>query len=380
MNYLPALTSLRFMAAAMIVVHHTHGYFGYGTVLVNTLALDQGVSFFFVLSGFILFYTNRNITSMADALRFLAARIARIWPLHVATLFLTLLFVPQPWGPAGLALGPAFLNATLLQGWIPLPGYFFSFNAVSWSLSTELFFYLSFPALALNWQRTWPWKMALCATASAFMVAAAAAARLPFYDGTASLSIDALVYINPLARIFEFSIGLLAAHLWLTRQTMFSALPAVWATLLEACAVALVFLAMTVLKDAFATAFAHGWISASLLKWLLSAGSGPCFALLAIAFATQRGLLSAVLARRPFVLLGEISFALYMCHQILFRSLTASGTLAAFGPMRWQYAAYWAMALALSYGLFKLVEWPCRRAILVALKAGGRHPIAVPAP
>ena len=52
---LHALTSLRFFAAAMIVVHHTHHYFGYGTDLAMRIALDRGVSFFFVLSGFILF-------------------------------------------------------------------------------------------------------------------------------------------------------------------------------------------------------------------------------------------------------------------------------------------------------------------------------------
>ena len=31
MTYLRALTSLRFFAALLIIVHHTHGYFGYGT-------------------------------------------------------------------------------------------------------------------------------------------------------------------------------------------------------------------------------------------------------------------------------------------------------------------------------------------------------------
>ena len=94
----------------MIVVHHTHEYFGYGGWLARALPLDQGVSFFFVLSGFILFYTNGAISSLGDAGRFLAARVARIWPLQAGTLFLTVLFVPQPWGPAGPALEPAFAS------------------------------------------------------------------------------------------------------------------------------------------------------------------------------------------------------------------------------------------------------------------------------
>jgi peptidoglycan/LPS O-acetylase OafA/YrhL len=52
---LDALTSLRFFAAAMIVVHHGHRVFG-SMGLAESLPLDQGVSFFFVLSGFILAY------------------------------------------------------------------------------------------------------------------------------------------------------------------------------------------------------------------------------------------------------------------------------------------------------------------------------------
>src|SRR5438270_714315 len=91
----------------MIVVHHTHAYFGYGGSLAAALPLDQGVSFFFVLSGFILFYTNRGIATPADAGRFIVARVGRIWPLHAATFALTLIFLPQPWGPAGPNLGPA---------------------------------------------------------------------------------------------------------------------------------------------------------------------------------------------------------------------------------------------------------------------------------
>src|ERR1700685_744339 len=61
------LTSLRFVAAAMIVVHHG--------ITVNEftpspLALDQGVSFFFVLSGFILTYSYPRLESWAEVRRF----------------------------------------------------------------------------------------------------------------------------------------------------------------------------------------------------------------------------------------------------------------------------------------------------------------------
>lgn len=53
---LNALTSLRFFAAAMIVLGHCHGEFEKTNRIAEIFALNQAVSFFFVLSGFILAY------------------------------------------------------------------------------------------------------------------------------------------------------------------------------------------------------------------------------------------------------------------------------------------------------------------------------------
>ncbi|MGI4797549.1 MAG: acyltransferase family protein [Janthinobacterium lividum] len=73
-GYLPALTSLRFVATSMIVVHHVAGYFGNTAGGLNHLALDQGVSFFFVLSGFILFYRHEELHNKGETWRFVAGR------------------------------------------------------------------------------------------------------------------------------------------------------------------------------------------------------------------------------------------------------------------------------------------------------------------
>src|SRR5690349_20242607 len=53
---LRALTSLRFVAAAGIVIHHLAGVFGVPESVTSDYPLANGVSFFFVLSGFILTY------------------------------------------------------------------------------------------------------------------------------------------------------------------------------------------------------------------------------------------------------------------------------------------------------------------------------------
>jgi peptidoglycan/LPS O-acetylase OafA/YrhL len=54
---LPALTSLRFIAAAMILLHHTRDLLSSDTSWALHWHLDHGVSLFFVLSGFILTYS-----------------------------------------------------------------------------------------------------------------------------------------------------------------------------------------------------------------------------------------------------------------------------------------------------------------------------------
>lgn len=59
---LDALTSLRFFAAGAIVLHHISGTMGIPRIEGYNLA--QGVSFFFVLSGFILLYVYPHLESL----------------------------------------------------------------------------------------------------------------------------------------------------------------------------------------------------------------------------------------------------------------------------------------------------------------------------
>ncbi|HDL8028536.1 TPA: acyltransferase, partial [Yersinia enterocolitica] len=92
---LDALTTLRFFAAAMIVIGHVHPLFG-SLGITDNFVLSQGVSFFFILSGFILAYNYRTFQDNKSVKRFLVARFARIWPLHIATLTIWItLFYPN---------------------------------------------------------------------------------------------------------------------------------------------------------------------------------------------------------------------------------------------------------------------------------------------
>jgi peptidoglycan/LPS O-acetylase OafA/YrhL len=75
--------------------------------------LVQGVSFFFVLSGFILTYVYPSLDAPGAVRRFLVARVARIWPAHLATLLLAVWLMRSHSPPL-----PAIANVTMLHGWI----------------------------------------------------------------------------------------------------------------------------------------------------------------------------------------------------------------------------------------------------------------------
>ena len=78
MPRLNALTSLRFFAAFVVMLHHfISGSLGFA-------GAAHGVAFFFVLSGFILTSNYPHLSTWQDRRSFLLARFARIWPAHVA--------------------------------------------------------------------------------------------------------------------------------------------------------------------------------------------------------------------------------------------------------------------------------------------------------
>ena len=155
MAKLNCLTSLRVFAAMLIVIHHCVPKEHLLKVpVLRGMCLDHGVSFFFVLSGFILTYVYHGMqpTGYRD---FFVARFARLWPAHIATLALG--FILGSYSPGnGVYLA---LNAAMLQSWWPVSPCYFSYNALSWSISTEFAFYLAFPFLIRNFRSTWHYKL-----------------------------------------------------------------------------------------------------------------------------------------------------------------------------------------------------------------------------
>jgi peptidoglycan/LPS O-acetylase OafA/YrhL len=240
---LHALTSLRFFAAIVVVLHHTCGL--YLPTHPGPLAFNEaieagflGVDFFFPLSGFILAV---NYLGPPDAhaigpldqrapagdrrravRAFLVARIARIHPVFLLSLVIIAPFiVAQRLHADGLTAGALGKLASSLggsvvglQAWVAALSV--SWNYPSWTLSVELFFYLTFPWVG---PRLWCSKhgdltllLALYAAAlglPALANAFADTAPLRLLGGAFYLTV-----LRPL-RLAEFMFGIVLARLHL---------------------------------------------------------------------------------------------------------------------------------------------------------------------
>ena len=130
----------------MVVALHYGGYLGR-----EAHPLHLAVDLFFVVSGVVIamVYDGR-MTGLADWASFLRKRFARLYPLHLATLLFYVaigvlaargLFTPD--NPAKYDTANLLPNLLMIHAWSPQGRI--SYNYVSWSISAEVFVYLSFP-------------------------------------------------------------------------------------------------------------------------------------------------------------------------------------------------------------------------------------------
>ena len=157
-EHLKPLTSMRFMAAFWVVLFHYWPKLDLGAATGWTPGFVAqgylGVELFFVLSGFILCHV--YLSSLGEGRfkygSFLWARLARVYPLHLATLLGVGALAAAAAGAGVAILSPIVswasrpANRTMTHAWGLAPQA--AWNHPSWSISAEWFAYLCFPAFA----------------------------------------------------------------------------------------------------------------------------------------------------------------------------------------------------------------------------------------
>ena len=350
------LTSVRFFGALYVVFHHTAKDFSpafYERMLVYAprslwtgvlFKLPASVSFFFLLSGYVLTVVYLRDGKRVDKGKFFAARFARIYPLYFVTLVLDtphlLLDKVHRLGPAigvvktaGIFLG----HTVMLKAWYGqrLRGI----DDPNWSLSAETFFYLCFPMLGFalcKLQGARLWIVALCLYAGGQLLV---------------VSVQAHPWLwVPLLHLPTFALGVLLAR-WQSLQSRREedSPSRTWRVY---GVMALVGVCLS-LGAAASSRFSIGSL---LFTGLLA----PVFAGLIWALSSADTLIARLLCASWLVALGNASFALYLIHTPM---------LHLFEYLHWTalpgiYPVYLALTIGLSLLSFYAFETPVRLRLL----------------
>ncbi|CAN7533688.1 acyltransferase [Terrabacter sp. LjRoot27] len=293
--HLRSLTSLRFVAAGLVVIFHLSTYIPNFPMLGRLMGAGYvGVTFFFVLSGFVLTY---SMDPDASTSRFYRRRFARIYPVHL--LFVVVAMLPFSAAPNWSAL-PA--NVLLLQAWSPDDAVVRSFTGVSWSLSCEMFFYAAFPFVA-----RFLWRVRHPIVASALLLAGAAGIGAALHVRGPDWGL--LLFHLPAFRFVEFACGALAAT-----AVMRGNAPRVrmrWAS---------ASLTVSYVVVLFCPTFTGYHLED---RWALTLAMVPSFVAVIIACAhLDLAAAPSPLRSRLMVSLGQWSFCVYMAHPLIL-ALTA---------------------------------------------------------
>jgi peptidoglycan/LPS O-acetylase OafA/YrhL len=297
---LKSLTSFRFVAALMVFIYHVH-------LLKNYQLGYVGVSFFFVLSGFILTYNyHSKLTTLRkeQIKKFYIARLAKIYPVHVLSFIISIPFTMKLLSGFSIMkkLIAGCLNITLIQTYVPKNWINFSFNAVAWSLSNELFFYLLFPILIwglLKIRNKKPLNALIIVYLIYLVITIASSLKREV------LVDDWELYIFPFLRVFDFITGIILGLIFIQNKDILILSKRTF-TLMESLSLLLLFVFITVSPHVN-----QGLRFSSMYL--------PIWLFLIYSFAFQRGYVSMLLSNGILVYLGEISFSFYMIHQLVIK-------------------------------------------------------------
>lgn len=351
---LPSLTGMRFPAALLVFLFHlslpAHWLMpGDANTTLFARLVEQaggvGVTFFFVLSGFVLTWSARK----GDAhRRFWRRRYVKIVPNYVVAWALAMLLIA-----AGTAPWRSVATFFMLQSWIPDYDTNFSVNSPGWSLSTEVFFYLCFPLLLAGVRRIAPQRLkiwiagvvaAVCVTpwlATTFLPAGDV--YMSNEPGVSGLHLW-FAYVFPPARLLDFLLGILVARAVMLGRWRNIGLA--WSGLL--------------LATSYLVAELPGvpYLFAQRAVCLV-----PCALVIAAGALADASGRPTLFRRRTMVWLGEVSFAFYLLHFIVLSEVR--NMLGARPESGWAAAvcalAECALSVLVSWALFAGVEKPLVR-------------------
>jgi peptidoglycan/LPS O-acetylase OafA/YrhL len=343
-----SLTGLRWWAAFFVFCHHMTNlaplpifrFLKYGT---------SGVTFFFVLSGFVLTWSAQPGTKIRT---FYRRRFARIVPLYLLTL-LAAFFVFYRVDPPEemswikpISITVLVLSAFLLHGWSNNPDILYGGNPAGWTLSVEAFFYAYFPFV---WRATRTLKTAGGLILCVAVIGLGGAYRLALFHYKDIVPVLPQPILHSVAFLFGIGLAIALRSGWKPRIPVWFAFGVTIGGLLL-----LWYSGLHPAKVPFAITM--GLCQKEILTLLYG------FLILAVASRDTRGGRS-LLRSKPLVALGQWSYAFYLIHATILYAIKEYHGVA--GPIGWSnltwYAGVLIISIFASWLLYKFVEHPMER-------------------
>jgi peptidoglycan/LPS O-acetylase OafA/YrhL len=377
--HLRALTGLRAYAALWVALSHFYLVLSYEHAvtfdnLLSRFALAGylGVDLFFVLAGYIHAYNFKdrlaNDFRPRTVTKFYIHRIARVGPAFwfccaVQAVLLCYVYERVQATPGALWFN-GLLVGTMSHVWFAQAMSdmtsltWMQVNGAFWSVSAEWFAYLLFPLLVLLTRR---WTLV-----TSFLLAVALLVGLGYVAGSVRGGLGDCIYgYTAFLRVMAgFVVGYVAFHLRERSGLIRRAAPLLFG--------------LSIVGTLLLTFAATKNPAATITIW--SAWETPYIALLGLLVISLHsdGWHCRAFTPRPIVYLGEVSYALYLVHYVAFSLLIA----AFFGGADWKawlsgdlsvlpiLALSMAVAVAISAGVYHLVEQPGRRVLRRLAPAG----------
>ena len=317
-----SLTSLRFFAALGIFFLHANNHSLFNTETISYIDLSKCVSFFFALSGFVLFYSYSDKNT--PIVKFYLLRLMRVWPITLISILAILLVLPQhiylPSNHDTIYSSFSFIaNILCIQSLIPVPNFYFGYNAVCWSISVEIIFYLLFPIL----KRLSILKLSILIVLNSLLAISIGQLldRLPILHFSLSdldaITLEGFTYINPFFRLPEFLCGILACHLFrIANHSKFLTLSSRISSLSKVVfSITHIFVILSLTYLAFSRSSYFPSLSLSAQAVINQLKSGLLFSCVIFSLACYEGPFLRILSSKLLLSLGKISFSFYLFHQ-----------------------------------------------------------------
>jgi peptidoglycan/LPS O-acetylase OafA/YrhL len=349
------LTGLRWIAALFVYLSHTIGDNNLPKQLLQFSENGyNGVTIFFVLSGFILtvnYYKRLNLRTLAA---YFTARAARILPIYYLVLAFVLL---QFHIRNGSIPDWSWKHLLLIQVWDTDVSVSMGLNGPAWSIGVEIFFYVLFPGLLFVFSPMLS-NIKRSILLTIFGLSIIVLFYLIFRDGPADVldknSTHRWLYRSPLTRIGDFVYGIGLGGLYLSissaRRFVKSAAVATYISMI------LIFSMMYLSTPRTAISWD--------LQYAVPAG------ILIVGLAVnERSFVARILGTKVFVQLGEISFAFYLIHKVIPLDIYLMNT-EIIGIL--YYLFNLGLLCCISYSLHHLFEKPARK--FINTRISSRHP------